>query len=1170
MTPNRLFVQSLGGAIVTSAVAAAWLAPGTAFAATATETLSVTGTVQSVVVDPLPGTPEGAEQEQAFVQVDDLLLPVPAGALAGADSGQQATLKLKTRPGTSRAEALTDAAGTTPVAASSTARALGSSSAAVVAARLTGTAAAATQEAAIGSHTLTVLPVFWSAKDAETPSSLTTLATKAKSYWAEQSNGGIAINVDVRDWKQVSAPSGSCNTTAIYQAALAANGLTSPTDATQHVAVYFPKQSGCSWAGLGSVNGSIIWINGYPWEDVLTHEFGHNIGLGHANKATCSGTGGRVTLSTSCTIAEYNDVTDVMGYAMQGYASGNLNSAFGDYLGLAQTVTASTSQKTTVDLSALSTHSGTTGVKLATSAGTVFVDFRPATGRDTRAPYWAGVQAHLRTATNPPTTQLLDLQPTSSSAFSAANLPLNGVWAVPGTNQTVKVTSVGATTATIEVAAAADTTVPNTAPVITTTATMTNTATQTITWSAAADKESGISAYRVLVNGSTAAETGGDTLTADVALAEGTNTVTVVGVNGSGLIKSSAAKSILRDSAAPDAVTALKVAADGKTVSWTAPADKGTTRSYAVRVDGTLTATVTSPTARVSIAAGRRTVSVTPSDAAGNVGTATETTLWIDPSAPVSPVITAPSADTWQNSRQVTLVWSAASAPGSGISSYTVTVGGRATVVDGDTTSTTVTLSADGTFPVTVVAKNLAGVVSKAATGTIKVDTLTPDMAKTIKLATDQSKLTWVAGSAAGSPVSWKVQVDDGAAVLVTKAEAPNTAAEGQHTWTITGVDAAGNTGASATYTAWTDRTAPSAPTIVTPVADSTARTAPVTVTWNATTDSGSGIASYVVTVGTQKTIVPGTTTSYSYKPSEGRQTVSVAAVNNAGLSSPAESVSYTYDPTAPTVPAQVKVSGADDRTVVTWAAATDRTTGIAEYVLSLDGTRVTTATTTTATVTTPPGKHTWTVQAVDNAGNTSTAGTTGPVWFDTTAPTAAQPATVPASQATRAVKVSWSAGSDAESGVKGYTVVASNGSRTVKVATTATTATVTVPEDGSWQIVVQTTNLTGLTTEAAAGAVLVDSAKPGAPVITSPAAKGTTGTSFTVTWTAPAAGLSGITGYQVLVNGRAYTTVSGSTLQAPVTVTVAKATPTTVTVTAVGGTGLVSPAATVAFTVSL
>lgn len=1112
---------------------AALLVPGVP--ALADDTRTVLGTVESVVVDPPPGALAHDDETLTYVRAEGRLLTVPDGSLNGAAPGRQARLTLDGGD--------------------------------VVAARLTGAAVRTTTATAIGSHTLTMLPVFWTAKDAETTTSLTALANQAKTYWSEQSNGGIDIDVEVRDWKSITAPSGSCNYTAIFNAALAAHDVPASTDAKNHLAVYFPRHSGCSWAGLGSVNGPNIWINGYPIEDVITHEFGHNLGLGHANKATCTSGGTRVPLSGTCTVAEYHDTTDVMGSGRIGVPSGNLNSAFGDLLGLHQVTTTSPAE-----LTALSAHSGTSGLKLTTSAGTVFVDYRPATGRDTRVPAWAGVQVRLRTTANPPATQLLDMQPTTSTPFSAANLPVGGVWPIPGTGQSVKVISVTATTAKVELTTSTDTdtTAPSVAPVLSLGAGPVSTATTAVTWTAATDAESGISAYRVTVNGTTVATTGADARTADVQLTEGSNTVAVVAVNGAGLLAASTAKTLVRDSTAPAAVTNLTVAAGGRTVSWTAPADTGTPRTFAVRVDGELVRTVTSSPATLSLTAGRRTVSVTPSDAAGNTGTAAETTLWIDPNAPVPPVITAPASGSWQNSRTVTVSWTPATATASGIKSYAVTVNGKTTTVGGDTTSATVTVNADGAHAVSVTAVNMSGVVSKAATARISVDTVVPPSPSNVKLTDDRSKLTWSPASGAGSPVSWLVSVDGADPVTVTKPEVANTAPGGQRTWTITPVDGAGNTGAAARLTTWIDETAPAVPVITAPAASGFLRTNPVTLTWNASSDAESGIASYLVTVGTQKTTVTGT--SHTFRAKEGQQTVSVTAVNKAGVKSTAATVTFGFDPAAPTTVTGAKTTLSGSDTVLTWTAATDKTSGLAEYVLYLDGDQAGTVTApaTTATVTTPPGRHTWTIAAVDRAGNTSKPVPAGTMWFDTTAPVAAQPVALPERLATRAVKVTWAAATDDESGIKSYTVIATNGSRTVKTTAAASSkaATVTVPADGTWEISVQAINQAGLSSTAAAGTVLVDATAPGTPVITSPAAGGTAERSLTVTFTAPTAGPSGVGKYLVAVSGKAYGILEATAAEAPIDLSSAPAGKATVTLTAVSGAGLSGKPAIVTFTI--
>ena len=73
-----------------------------------------------------------------------------------------------------------------------------------------------------------------------------------------------------------------------------------------HVGIVTPGR-GCGYAGLGG--GGALHMNGYTSSHLLRHEYGHILGLGHANTGTCS----NLADMSSCDVTEYGDRLDVMG-----------------------------------------------------------------------------------------------------------------------------------------------------------------------------------------------------------------------------------------------------------------------------------------------------------------------------------------------------------------------------------------------------------------------------------------------------------------------------------------------------------------------------------------------------------------------------------------------------------------------------------------------------------------------------------------------------------------------------------------------------------------------------------------------------------------------------------------------------------------------------------------
>jgi hypothetical protein len=412
----------------------------------------VGGTVVYVVSDPAPHDDgehfhEGSVTE-AYADVDGTLLDLSAvqAPLVGTEhppadglaDGTEVVDTIEADPALDQAQAVEAAAGDLDERAS------------VVDVETAATADLAAQADLAGVHVLVVLPVVWAAGQAAPSAALQAAADGTAAYWERQSAGRVDVQQSVRAPQVVPQPVG-CDDDAIMRAALAANPGITPS-ATTHVAVHFPAIASCAFAGRATINGGSIWLNGAAQTYVLAHELGHNLGLGHANTLTCTSAGGRVPLAalSSCSVTEYGDDADVMGQGRNATNPGNISTGFAQHLGWATVADlgGAVASPTTLDLAPLAGTAALRGLRLQSSVGPVFADYRPAAGPDAlHRPAWAGVQAHLVLTDARfrfPTSYLLDLQPTGSP-FSAPQLPAGASWAVPGTGATLRTDSTGAT-----------------------------------------------------------------------------------------------------------------------------------------------------------------------------------------------------------------------------------------------------------------------------------------------------------------------------------------------------------------------------------------------------------------------------------------------------------------------------------------------------------------------------------------------------------------------------------------------------------------------------------------------------------------------------------------------------------------------------------------------------
>ncbi|WP_166788527.1 cell wall-binding repeat-containing protein [Cryobacterium sp. TMS1-13-1] len=166
-------------------------------------------------------------------------------------------------------------------------------------------------------------------------SDVDTLVSQTAAYWKVESNNQVvSLTRDAAIIRYSSAFSCSDQYDAWDEAATAfgRNFNAYLTTSSRHLLVLTPVS--CGEGGVGSVgtgndsavgaaNGGLVWTSVGPNAlDVVTHEFGHNLGLQHSNTLFCTDPSiseGQFTVPGSapqgCADEEYGDAYDVMGAA---------------------------------------------------------------------------------------------------------------------------------------------------------------------------------------------------------------------------------------------------------------------------------------------------------------------------------------------------------------------------------------------------------------------------------------------------------------------------------------------------------------------------------------------------------------------------------------------------------------------------------------------------------------------------------------------------------------------------------------------------------------------------------------------------------------------------------------------------------------------------------------
>ena len=333
---------------------------------------------------------------------------------------------------------------------------------------------------------------------------LTGSSTGVKAFFEEESKGRMTVAGAVFGWYTISAATTGCDWQAWHTLgwnAAAAGGV--DLNAYTNVVFIWPYTSQCAWAGLGYVPGKYTYLNGTTSVQVMTHELGHNLGLGHANARNCTVDGTRVTIAAAgnCTTQTYADPFSTMGNNALRHNHGSQLGELG-WLEASEKVVGEPGNPYTI-----TPYFGASGVKLVRiprGDGSFFdLDVRTPYGSfDNYAagsPAVTGVTIRVGLGTASPTntpkaTELLDTTP-STANLDDAPLLVGRTMADPVSGISFTTTSISSAGVVIWVREAVAPSAPGSL-----TATATGTPSVELAWTAATDNVA-VGSYRITRDG---------------------------------------------------------------------------------------------------------------------------------------------------------------------------------------------------------------------------------------------------------------------------------------------------------------------------------------------------------------------------------------------------------------------------------------------------------------------------------------------------------------------------------------------------------------------------------------------------------------------------------------------------------------------------------------------
>jgi hypothetical protein len=278
--------------------------------------------------------------------------------------------------------------------------------------------------------------------------------TETSNFDLETSYQQTWLTGDVFGWYTIPLSSTICDYSTLATQALAA----ATADGVSlfnysHYVFAFPNNA-CGWWGLGTVGGnpSEAWVNGSLVLQPVGHEMGHNFGLHHSHSLRC----GTQSIGGTCTMDEYGDILDMMGYSTYHFSAYQKERLGWLGAGISPPITSVTAGGTYAIDAYETVGSAPKALKIprGTTGSNYYVELRQGVGCDAallgNGNVMNGVLVHLASLYDSNSDDLLDMTP-GTATFDDAALTAGQTFSDPDYGVTITTLSVGSSGASVAV-----------------------------------------------------------------------------------------------------------------------------------------------------------------------------------------------------------------------------------------------------------------------------------------------------------------------------------------------------------------------------------------------------------------------------------------------------------------------------------------------------------------------------------------------------------------------------------------------------------------------------------------------------------------------------------------------------------------------------------------------